>query len=192
MSITREVCQNFFDFKLELNQGHGIIPSLYDLIYRKQKEDPSYFQCLERRICREIYSCNNLEDSIRLLHATFHNIRANSSELRKETNWQCVAHLFYSVDKIDNHARIILTVNDYEKFKENTIDLLCKKIVQEYGNTMTNEKWYTLVVTENHKAISPEKNGQQSTKNDTHHKKDSFDYLAYLMGIFTAYMFNKL
>ena len=186
MNLTREICQNFFHFNLNLNKGHGIVPSLYDLIYRKEKEDPSYFKCLDKRISRESYCAHNLEDLNNVIRVAFNNISAKTTDLRNETYWNCLAHLFFVVDKIDSHARIILPTANYIKFKENAIDMLCEKIDQEYGDGLTNEKWYTLVVTENYKT-----NRKEETK-VSENKMEPFDYTAYLMGIFTVYLINKL
>lgn len=173
MEFLRVVCENFFNFNLELNKEYDIIPALYNLIHRKQLENPSLFYSFDKRISRQSFNHIYLHDIVQLLEYSYKNI--HSCGLQKGKSLQRLAQIFHATDKVDAHAREMLSIDDYNDFKTLAINKLHHQLEQEYGN-MTRDKWYAFVISEN-----------LITKKSQH-----FESTILFISVALFYLYNKL
>ena len=143
MTSTNEVCKAFFNFSHELNKGHGVISSIYELIRRTRENNPTYFDNLSERIERAACGCRKIEDYEQLLNMCW----SNTDNL-VGSKWTSMAYTFYVTDKVDMIARRKLPQLTYFGFKDVAEIALKTHLKFKYGE-ISSHAWDIMNITEN-------------------------------------------
>jgi len=144
MPSTKDVCEGFFNFSNDLNRGHGIITSIYQLIRRRQQSDPSYFNGLERRIERSAIGRRSPLAFQDLLKVCWDN-----GDVLSGTKWTTIAYIFFVTDKVDCIARRQLAQQLYAQFKTESEKTLSRYLQTKYGDNLSSYAWDMMHVAEN-------------------------------------------
>lgn len=176
MPSTKEVCESFFNFKCYLNRGHGLIASIYSLIFHSKKNDSSYFNGLDEQIKRVAIDCDSISKLLDILELGLNNVSHDIEYPVTRPNWTTISYMFYVTDKIDTIARARLSINDYSMFKMKAATSLEMKLESIHGGILTEKSWYNLMIMENCKHMS---------------EHSSFAWSEFFIGMSTLYLMNK-
>ena len=155
MKNTREICKAFFNFNSDLNKGHGIIASIYELMRRERGLASNYFDCLDKRIEREINTCSTTKCFVKLAMDTWTNV-----EISKSSKWSSVAYIFYVTDKVDVAARKNFDSKQYNDFQEAVEHELVEYLKRTFGDSLSPYAWDVMKITE---SMIPFKNNSNLT-----------------------------
>ena len=147
MTSTEEVCKAFFNLEHELNKGHGIISSIYNLVRRTECRDEVYFRSINDRIQRASIECTTIENYEQLLKTSFSTVDSLTQKMC-HPKWVRIARIFYVTKTVEAIARRQLPRLTYLSFKDVAEITLCNHINCKFPNSLTGRQWDIMHVSE--------------------------------------------
>ena len=174
--MTQQVCDDFFNFDGKFNQSHGIVSSLYHLIYLRKEKDYTHFKFLEKSINRQARYMTTREEFSNLVGTTLNNVDGGYDG--EDVCWDLVGQLFFVSEKIDTIAQRVLDRYDYSNFKLDMVRDLIFKLDDLFGDALTERQWKIFNISMNLKKITCNTN--------------KFHLFEFSLGVLTMFIFNKL
>ena len=175
MDFTREICESFFDFTRDLNRSNEIISTIYELMLLEKEAFPELFDSIERRICRASHQCLKAEEFIRLTQTAFRNLGVPND---KDERITYLALTFYTAEWILDQSRLCISGVQCEEVKLAVVELLAKKLSDEFGMD-TRKKWYQILT-----------DAEWRRKMQEH--ESEFDMKAFILGAGLTYLFTRI
>ncbi len=174
--MTKQVCEDFFNFDGEFNQSYGIVSSLYQLIYSRKEKDYTHFKFLEKSINRQARFMTTREEFSNLVNMALTNV--DDGYDGDGICWGLVAKLFYVTERIDTIAQRVLDRYEYTKFKQDMVRDLTLKLDDLFGDALTERQWTIFSLSMNlNKVVGNEKH---------------FHLFDFSFGVLTMFLLNKL
>ena len=174
--MTQQVCDDFFNFDGKFNQSHGIVSSLYHLIYLRKEKDYAHFKFLEKSINRQARYMTTREEFSNLLSLALDNV--DDGYDGEDVCWDLVGQLFFVSERIDTIAQRVLDRYDYSNFKLDMVRDLTFKLDDLFGDVLTERQWKIFNIS--------------MTLNKVASNKNNFHFFEYSLGVFTMFILYKL
>ena len=175
LQMTKQVCEDFFNFDGKFNQSHDIVSSLYHLIHSRKEKDYTHFKFLEKSINRQARFMNTKEEFSYLVNMALTNV--DDGYDGEDVCWGLVAQLFYVSERIDTIAQRTLDKDDYTSFKRDMVRDLTFKLDDLFGDALTERRWKIFNLS--------------TTLNKVVDNKNSFHFSDFAVGVLTMFIINK-
>ena len=138
MNYTQRVCTSLYCSTNIISEEYTAIRSLYSLVDREKKNDPTYFILLQKIVNRSVGLSRDYQSFV-----TCANKLLTRAKQIKTNKWGHIAYMIFVIDLLEEIAINNLENEDRKKFGDNLPAILFDHIQEKY--CLLKSDWITFI-----------------------------------------------